>query len=42
MTRSKDLEEMREEFKKIDTDNSGFIEFKELEGALKHANIQIP
>lgn len=39
MINPKDIEFLRNEFQKIDTDNSGFIEFKELERALLGSNI---
>ncbi len=42
MINPRDLEELRTEFQKIDTDNSGFIEFKELERALRNANAKVP
>ena len=38
MINPSDLNGLRIEFQKIDTDNSGFIEFKELEKALKNSN----
>lgn len=34
MTNPKELEDLRKEFQKIDSDNSGMIELKELEKAL--------
>lgn len=42
MINPKDLEDLVKEFQKIDTDHSGFIEFKELERALANSNIKIP
>ena len=36
-----DIEKLREQFQKIDTDNSGFIEFQELEDVIKKANHQM-
>lgn len=41
MTNPKDLEDLRTEFEKIDGDHSGFIEFKELDRALRHSNISM-
>jgi Ca2+-binding EF-hand superfamily protein len=38
MINPKELEDLRKEFQKIDTDNSGMIEFKELEKALMNSN----
>lgn len=38
MLNTKEVEALRQEFQKIDTDNSGFIEIAELEQALKKAN----
>ena len=35
MINPKDIEALRGEFQKIDIDHSGFIEFKELENALR-------
>jgi calcium-dependent protein kinase len=37
MLNSTDVENLRQQFQKIDTDNSGFIEANELEIALKKA-----
>lgn len=37
MLSSKEVEALRQEFQKIDTDNSGIIELQELEQALKNA-----
>jgi Ca2+-binding EF-hand superfamily protein len=42
MINPKELEDLRIEFQKIDTDNSGLIEFKELEKALTSSNFKIP
>lgn len=42
MINPRDLEELRKEFQKMDLDNSGFIEFKELERALRFSNKQVP
>jgi Ca2+-binding EF-hand superfamily protein len=41
MLNTKDIENLRREFEKIDTDNSGTIEAKELEKAIKNANVNI-
>ena len=41
MLSSKDVEELRSEFQKIDTDNSGFIELQELEQSLKKAKLEM-
>ena len=38
MLKPKDIDFLKEEFMKVDTDNSGFIEYSELEKALKAAN----
>lgn len=37
----RDIESLRAEFQKIDTDNSGIIEVSELERALKNANFEM-
>lgn len=37
MINPKDIEFLRAEFQKIDIDHSGFIEFRELEKALKES-----
>lgn len=42
MINPKELEDLRKEFQKIDSDNSGMIELKELEKALENCNYQIP
>lgn len=42
MLHPRDVEKLRLEFQKIDTDNSGFIEFKELEEVLRNANYKLP
>ena len=39
MTNPRDLEYLRKEFMKIDIDNSGYIEFRELEKALRNNNV---
>lgn len=41
MLKPKDIEHLKEEFQKVDTDNSGFIEYKELEEALKKAEFKL-
>jgi calcium-dependent protein kinase len=41
MMRPSDLTSLKDEFQKIDTDHSGFIEFKELERALKSSNVKL-
>ena len=41
MLNSKDIEKLRKEFEKIDTDNSGTIEATELERAIKNADVAI-
>lgn len=42
MINPKELEALRKEFQKIDSDNSGMIELKELEKALQTCNYKIP
>ncbi len=42
MLKPKEIEHLRREFMKIDTDHSGIIEFKELEAALKSAAMRLP
>ena len=39
MINPRELEDLRKEFQKIDSDNSGMIELKELEKALSKYNI---
>lgn len=41
MLKPKDIDHLKEEFMKIDTDDSGFIEYKELEQALKNSNFHL-
>lgn len=41
MLNPKEIEGLRREFQKIDTDHSGFIELQELETALKNANFEM-
>lgn len=41
MLKPKDIEKLKEEFMKIDTDNSGFIEYQELEQALKKSEFSL-
>ena len=41
MLNPKDIQILREQFQKIDTDNSGFIELCELEEAIKQANFDL-
>jgi Ca2+-binding EF-hand superfamily protein len=41
MLKPKDIEHLKGEFMKIDTDNSGFIEYSELEGALRRAEFKL-
>ena len=41
MLSSKEIENLRIEFQKIDTDNSGTIELSELEEAVKNASLEI-
>lgn len=36
-----DMEDLKREFQKIDTDSSGFIEFKELERALRNSHLKV-
>lgn len=42
MLNPKEIEHLRGEFQKIDTDNSGMIEPKELEEAVRNANFNMP
>ena len=42
MLKPTEIEHLRKIFQKIDTDHSGFIEFKELETALLHAKLKLP
>ena len=41
MLNAKEINHLREEFGKIDTDHSGFIEFSELEKALKRSKVKM-
>jgi len=41
MLNPKDIENLRKEFMKIDTDNSGYIEVKELESAIYNADFHM-
>lgn len=41
MLNPKDIQNLREVFQSIDTDNSGFIELSELEKAIKEANFDL-
>lgn len=41
MVNPKEIEDLRKEFQKIDTDHSGFIEVQELETALKNSNFEM-
>lgn len=41
MLNAKEINHLREEFAKIDTDHSGFIEFSELEKALKKSRVKM-
>ena len=41
MLKPKDIDHLKSEFMKVDTDNSGFIEYSELESAIKRANFKI-
>jgi len=41
MLKPKDIEHLKNEFMKVDNDNSGFIEYQELEKAIKAANFKM-
>lgn len=41
MLKPKDIDHLKTEFMKVDTDNSGFIEYSELESAIKRANFKM-
>jgi Ca2+-binding EF-hand superfamily protein len=41
MLNPKEIEKLRKEFEKVDTDNSGTIEANELKTAIKNANVDI-
>jgi calcium-dependent protein kinase len=41
MLKPKDIEHLKQEFMKVDTDNSGFIEYTELEKAIKAADFKM-
>lgn len=41
MLNSTDIEKLREIFQKVDTDNSGCIEIKELQSAVESANFEM-
>jgi hypothetical protein len=42
MLNPEEIQNLKIEFEKIDTDKSGFIEFQELDRAIKNANFSIP
>jgi calcium-dependent protein kinase len=42
MVSAKEIEQLKKEFEKIDTDNSGYINAEELFEAMKKSNIKVP